>query len=278
MQLIKGKLSTKKKIIVYGADGIGKSTFASQSPNPIFMTTENGTSHLDVTRLPEVTTWPMALEQLKWTPKCQFETLVIDSLDWLESVLFSHVALANAKSHIDDIAYGKGYKLALSEWQKFIASLPTHMDVIAVAHQATVKMVTPEGDAYDTIGIKMHEKTSALWREWADYVLYATRPIKTIQKEKSSRKIGKSDGERVLRTQWSAAWQAKSRTVLPDEIPMDYSEFQAYLTVTPEGIIAKIEEALDGHTQDIQARVRKAMEGANLAKLTAILAKLVDDD
>ena len=50
MNIITGKLPAAKRIVIYGAEGIGKSTLASQCPDPLFIDTEGSTTHMDVKR------------------------------------------------------------------------------------------------------------------------------------------------------------------------------------------------------------------------------------
>ena len=54
-----GILNTPVKVVLYGPEGIGKSTFASHFPDPVFIDTEGGTKRLNVARLPQPTSWAM---------------------------------------------------------------------------------------------------------------------------------------------------------------------------------------------------------------------------
>jgi len=281
MKIVRGKLSLPKKIVVYGADGVGKSTFAAQAPSPIFLSTESGTAHLDVARFPEVSAWKGALDALAWlhtTDGQEFETLVIDSLDWLETVCWAHVATIKGKKNIEDLQYGKGYVFALDTWREFIAAIPERMNVIAIAHQQTIRETTADGSLIDSIGLKMNAKSAALWREWADFVLFATREVKAVSSEKMGRKVGQSNGSRVLKTQWSAQWQAKTRAPLPDTLPLDWSAFIDALGTDPTKLIEDIEALLKRSDDATKTRVRSAATraGRDVAKLRAIHERLAE--
>ena len=53
MEITRGKIQTAQKIVLYGPEGIGKTTFASRFPEPLFIDTEGSTRQLDVARLPK---------------------------------------------------------------------------------------------------------------------------------------------------------------------------------------------------------------------------------
>ena len=89
MEITRGKVQKAKKVVIYGPEGIGKSTFASRFPDPVFIDTEGSTNDMDVARLPRPTSWNMlfeAIEYIKNNPGV-CKTLVIDTIDWAELLL-----------------------------------------------------------------------------------------------------------------------------------------------------------------------------------------------
>ena len=109
MQIIRGKQKTALKVVVYGPEGIGKSTFAAQFPNPLFIDTEGGTKHMDVARTPKPTSWVMLLGLVK---ECIADpslcgTLIIDTMDWAELLCSRYVCDKNQKKSIEEFGYGK---------------------------------------------------------------------------------------------------------------------------------------------------------------------------
>ena len=111
--------------MIFGPEGIGKSTLAAQFPAPVFLDTEGGTHHLDVARLPAPKTWAdvVAAVAALATEAHEFKTLVIDTVDWLEKLLVDHVCKQANKASIEDFGYGKGYVVLAEEFTKFLASL-----------------------------------------------------------------------------------------------------------------------------------------------------------
>ena len=83
------------RTLIYGSDGIGKTTFAARSPNPIFITTEDGATRVPVAKFPhckssqDVTNYLHAL----YGEDHDYKTVVLDSADWAQ-------ALSAAPSHI----------------------------------------------------------------------------------------------------------------------------------------------------------------------------------
>ena len=86
MQIISGVLTKPIYLVIYGPEGIGKTTFAAQAPTPLFIDTEGGTARMDVRRLPAPTSFTMIQEEIRYVVNnpsvCQ--TLVLDTADWAE--------------------------------------------------------------------------------------------------------------------------------------------------------------------------------------------------
>ena len=113
------------KVVIYGAEGIGKSTFASQFPNTLFLDTEGGTSSLPVRRVKCGDSWEYLLscveEVIKDPSICQ--TLVVDTADWAESLCSKYVCEKYRKANIEDFGFGKGYVYLVDEFSKLLDDL-----------------------------------------------------------------------------------------------------------------------------------------------------------
>ncbi len=235
--------TTGKKIVpvfalIHGTDGIGKTTFASNAPNPLFLGTETGTMQLNVSRLPAPETYAEFLQQVHALrlEKHDYKTLVIDSLDWLEPLLWAQVCSeANVASiELAYGGYGKGYTKALDYWRTTIRALQLlqkRMHVILIAHTLVKKFEDPEALAsYDRYILSLNEKAAALLRQAVDVVLFANYKVKVINiKEGPQGAKGKGRGtaERVMYTETRPAFDAKNRFGLPFEMPLDWKIFGA---------------------------------------------------
>lgn len=228
----RGKQERPIRAIVYGVEGVGKSTFAANAPAPIFLCSEDGTSQLDVARFPTPKGWGDVLEVIRVLTheEHSFKTLVIDSLDWLEPLCWEHVCHTAGKTSIEEFGYGKGYVFALEAWRQLVARLDLlvrtrKMNVVMVAHATIRRIDDPQTGPYDRYAMKLHEKTSGLLREWPDAVLFARHDVAVVERKGKAR--GVSSGVRYLHTQWCAAYDAKNRYDLPEKMALDWSEFEA---------------------------------------------------
>ena len=282
--ITKGKRPTPFRLLIHGVDGVGKSSFAAAAPAAIFLGPEDGTNHLDVARFPVPTSWEDVMDALRTlaADKGGFETLAIDSLDWLEPLVWKHVCETAGVKTIEEVSggYGKGYVAALDEWRRFLAALEylqrvQGMHVVLVGHSLIKAFRNPEGEDFDRYTLKLHDKAAALCREWSDGVYFAQFETFSV-KDKTKRVKGVSTGARLLFTQRTAAFDAKDRYGLPDRIPLDWAEFQAAAAkVRPADIQTMVEiikanaETLGGELkgQTLELLAKAGGDAEKVAKL-----------
>lgn len=227
MNIIKGKLPGAKKVVVYGPEGIGKSTFASKFPDPVFIDTEGSTKDMDVARLPAPSSWSMVLEEVRYVIQnpsiCK--TLVIDTADWAEKLCIAAVCDKHQKSGIEDFGYGKGYVFLQEEFGKLLNLLTELVEkkkvhVVLTAHAKMRKFEQPdEMGAYDRWEMKLSKNVSPMIKEWADMVLFANYKTHVVKVDGKNKAQG---GQRVMYTTHHSCWDAKNRYSLPDEVPFEY--------------------------------------------------------
>lgn len=227
MNIIKGKLPGAKKVVVYGPEGIGKSTFASKFPDPVFIDTEGSTKDMDVARLPAPSSWSMVLEEVRYVIQnpsiCK--TLVIDTADWAEQLCIAAVCDKHQKSGIEDFGYGKGYVFLQEEFGKLLNLLTElveqkKINAVLTAHAKMRKFEQPdEMGAYDRWEMKLSKNVSPVVKEWADMVLFANYKTHVIKVDGKNKAQG---GQRVMYTTHHSCWDAKNRYSLPGEIPFEY--------------------------------------------------------
>ena len=196
LQILTGRIARPQKAVLFGPEGIGKSTLAAQFPAPVFLDTEGGTHHLDVARLPAPKSWDDVTKAAAAlaTEAHDFKTLVIDTADWLEKLLVDHVCKAANKASIEDFGYGKGYVVLAEEFTKFLASLDPllrrGMHVLLLAHTRIVKFEQPDAaGAYDRYELKLSKQVGPLLKEWCDVLLFANYFTKVAEND-SGRKRG----------------------------------------------------------------------------------------
>lgn len=232
-EISSGKMQKPLKMVIYGPEGIGKSSFAAQAPGALFIDTEGSTVHMDVRRLPTPQSWTMLLQEVDYVRRtpglCQ--TLVIDTADWAERMARDHVCSTHNVKGLEDFGYGKGYVYLYEAMGQLLNMLTdvvnAGMNVILTAHAKMRKFEQPdELGAYDRWEMKLMKETPGMIKEWADLVLFATYEtyiVKEPGKEKSSK--GKAQGgARVMHTTHHPCWDAKNRHGLPDKLPLDFGQ------------------------------------------------------
>jgi hypothetical protein len=238
--VIKGKRSQPPRILIYGGEGIGKTTWASQAPNPIFIETEEGSDSLDVARFPLAKSFRDVTESIRELRDTEhdFKTVVIDSADWLERFIHEWILQTDGAENMAKACggYGGGFQVAVSHWRTVLQNLDQlrakGMAIIFVAHSAVVPVKDPEQPQYDQNRPRLHKDSAALLTEWADVVGFASRKIagKVVKDEDGGEKFiplnaGSNGAERVLRLVGSPTWVAKNRFNLPAEIPLQWGKF-----------------------------------------------------
>lgn len=238
------KIITKRKpkplrIVLYGDSGVGKSTWAANAPNPIFLDIEKGLDGIDKdvkvqsTEINSLTDIKEALVFLK-DEKHDYKTVVIDSLDWLERAIHANICADFGKKTILELSFGKGYSIALAYWRRFLERLTELRDqrdmvIIFISHCHIKPFNSPTHDTYDRFSIKLHKSASELISEFSDCIFFAASKLYIDKQESVFGKTitrAKDTGQRVLYTESSASFLAKSRYKLPKELPLEYSAFE----------------------------------------------------
>lgn len=233
MVITKGKINKAKKVCVYGPEGIGKSTFVSRFPDPLFIDTEGSTANLDVKRLQNPSSWTFLFQEIDYVIQhpetCK--TLVIDTIDWAEELAIRHICERDGKTGIESYGYGNGYVYAKEEMGKLLNKLndviEKGINVVLTAHAQIRKFEQPdEGGAYDRYELKLGKKTSSqtspLIKEWCDMLLFANYKTISVATDNKGKKFKAAGGKRVMYTSHHPCWDAKNRYGLPDECEFSY--------------------------------------------------------
>lgn len=291
----RGRVERPMRVLLYGTEGVGKTTFAANAPSPIFLASEDGTSELDVARFPTPETWKDVHDAIAELASSQhpYQTLVLDTLDWLEPLCWQHVVdeARNPRIRsIEDFGFGKGHFAALDVWRVLLAALERlrvarGMHVILLAHTWIKSFKNPEGDDYDRYEMKLNTKAAGALKEWSDAVLFARYETFTHKDERTKRVRGVSSGARVIHSQHVAAWDAKNRYDLPETLPLDWHAFADAVasrkpveaSVSHERIETLLAHADEGLRVVVRETVTKAGDdAAQLARIADRLAAKIN--
>lgn len=272
--ITKGPVRAPQRVVIYGTEGIGKSTWASHAPGVIWLPIEEGANVLDVQRFPRAQSWADVVDALDVlaNEEHSYKTLVIDTLDALEPIVWARTVATKLNgdkrvSSIEDYGYAKGYIFALDFWGELLRRLDVlrtsrGLDVILVAHAALVTIKSPDTEDWQRYDLKLHHKASACVREWADHVLFATNQL-GLAKINQRTKVT-SLGDRVLHTVSAAGWAAKTRSNAPAELPLSYAAWLEATAApeTQEALLGRIEAAIAATDVSKHAKIREAIAAA----------------
>lgn len=245
------------RIVVYGRNGVGKSTFFAAAPRAVFIAVESGLDNIDARAVPQPKDWTELLasvDYLATEPSC--ESIVIDSLDWAEQLCWAHIVATKTDDKgrrvkdIEGYGYGKGYIAALNEWRILLNALTIARDngknILLIAHSIRKAVKNPTGEDYEQWQIKINAQAAGLIQEWVDVVGFAELDVATIKEgEGQGKRIkGQSSGRRILRTQPAAGYEAKTRFALPAKIPLEWPAFAAAIAAGSYSAIPSLQATL----------------------------------
>lgn len=286
LNITSGRVTRPQKIVIYGAEGIGKTTLAAQTPDPVFIDTEGGTAHLDVRRTQKPADWEELVDLVKEvaaTPDI-CKTLVIDTADWAEAMCVDFICKKYKQPGIEAFGYGKGYSYLMEEFSHLLLAcnevILSGKNVVITAHAKMRKQELPdEQGAFDRWELKLSKQTAPLLKEWPDALLFLNFKTLVVATDSNTHKA--QGGKRVIFTSHHPCWDAKNRHNLPEELDLAYSNiasiFEASgqaipITLTPAtvkvDVVDKIPEppAMDTVTPDTLKTLRGWMEQAEITE------------
>lgn len=226
------------RILLYGVEGVGKTTAAAHAPKPVFIWTEDGAGKLSVPGFPIIKTYDGLMEAIGvlLSEEHDYQTVVLDSLDWLEPIVWAETCKRNGHENIEAAGYGRGYKEADLIWREVVEGFEAlredrQMASIFIAHSQVKTFHDPERESYDRYVIKLHERAAGIWREAVDAILFANYRVSVTKdgkdKDKNARVRATGGQVRAIFCEQRAAFLAKNRYGLPSDItfsdpPVDF--------------------------------------------------------
>jgi hypothetical protein len=295
------------RYFLYGPEGAGKSNLAKDAPAPIFFDTDRGSHHLDVPRYafrdePEgyiALSFAEVLDAIDdlLVNEHPYRTLVIDTLDALEALIWSHVCErigANKGGRkartVEEIPYGNGYKVAVDEFRTLCHRLDQlrlrrGMEIVFLGHSTIKKFDNPVGEDFDRYRPRLHDLALAFVKEWVDvlgFVAFEDGAAKLHADDDRDRPRGFSTGRRLIRFERSAAWDAKTRLPMAPEVELALVQpwapiaaaVDASRRLTPDNLRSLIEVRL---AQLGEAFTKGNGEPASAEAVRAVVGRSGDD-
>lgn len=219
------------RIILYGPEGIGKSDFGASAFKPVFIPVEEGSENLDVDKFPRPKNFEEFRSYIKYLLEndVENETLVIDTADWLEKLIWDEVCEQRNVKSIEDIGYAKGYSFAQDKWNNLLDKLDElrknkKMAIVFLSHSIIKRYDSPDVNPYDRYMLKLHQKASSRLTEWSDALLFANYVVTIDETDVGfNKKVRRGTGGqyRAMYSCERPAFKAKNRYNLPEEMPFE---------------------------------------------------------
>lgn len=235
--LTRGKEKKPLKLFIYGRNGIGKTTFASQMDSPVLLDLEDNASHLTVdrqllTNYRDIQSFLLALK----TQEHPFKTVILDSVDVLEDLMIEDILNRHQVKTLKDVGgYGAGYAELTAEFANLMkrmdALFKQGLNVTFLGHETVTRVEEPGEKIYDRVAPAIREANYSQICNWCFGVFYATSAVNrgaaedTGFNQKRTRNVNRAS-DRILYTTPSAAHLAKNVFELSSPIPLDYPVFE----------------------------------------------------
>ena len=271
LNITKGKINRAQKVVIYGSEGIGKSSLAACFPDPLFIDTEGGTAQMDVRRIDKPQRWEELLaivQEVAATPDV-CKSLILDTADWAEQLIVSFLCTKYKQNSIESFGYGKGYTYLAVEFTRLLNAfdqvIAANIHVVITAHAKMRKFEQPdEMGAYDRWEMKLSKQVAPLLKEWCDLLLFCNYQTFVVTSENNTQKA--QGGKRVMYTSHHPAWDAKNRVHLPEVLELDYKHI-AHIFAEQPGQPNTVNSAVETKAEPTAAEaLREVLEKAGVTE------------
>ena len=218
------------RLLIYGQPGIGKTSLAAEFPSPVFLQVEDGTpADTEIVSFGHLGSYADVIEALEalYTEEHEFKTVVLDSLDKLEPLVWAYVCEENKWKDIETPGYGKGYVAADAVWRDLIGACNAlrrdrGMMVLLIAHSTVERFDDPTTSSYSRYDIRLHKRALGMIQDEMDAILFLNQDVSIKEEDAGFNKKtskGKGGGNRVIYCELRPSFVAKNRFGLPDKLP-----------------------------------------------------------
>lgn len=220
--------STPARILIYGPPGLGKTSLAASFPKPVLLKVEDGVpAGVDIASF-DITSFDGVMEAISalYSEEHDFKTVILDTLDRLEPLLWAKLCADQKWANIESPGYGKGYALADSYWREALDGLNAlrrdrGMTVVLIAHSSIERFDDPQASSYSRYDIRLHKRASAIVQDEVDAILFVNQDVTIKTEEQGFNKTrARADGgqTRWIYTEGRPSFTAKNRFGMPERV------------------------------------------------------------
>jgi AAA domain len=216
------------RTLIYGPPGMGKTSLASEWPNPVFLQVEDGTpAGLELTSFGHLTTFDEVMGCLAalYNEDSDRKTVVLDSLDRLEPMVWAKTCSLRGWDTIETPGYGKGYAESDQTWRELIEGMNAlryekGMNIVYVAHSTVVAIDDPMTQSYSRFDIRLHKRATAIFQDEVDVILFLNQDVvvKSETAKKGARTRADGGGNRWIYAAPRPSYVAKNRYGIADKV------------------------------------------------------------
>lgn len=264
------------KVVIYGQEGVGKSTLASQFPGAVFIDCEGSTSRMNVRRLPKPTSWKMFTDEFEYILSSSktkgYQTVIVDTFDWAERLALETLCTEHNITGIEGLNYGKGWEYEKEMIGRFLDGtdrlIKEGVNIVLLCHAISRKTTLPEEtEEFDHWELKLGNKTTnkiaPLLKEWSDMTLFLAFRTNIIAVDDKGKKHKATSCERIMYTTKTAWWDAKNRFGMPDKLPLAWESLAPIF-----GSVPVAEAAPPVNTPPAQQIIEKAQQAGIQTEMT----------
>jgi AAA domain-containing protein len=217
-------------ILIYGAEGRGKTTLACKFPAPLALLLERGLPRgVSVDAIESNPSFEGVMESLRgfFSDPHVYKTLIIDTVDAFEAVLIDALCKTNGWKNIEQPSYGKGWVLADDEWRRFLHALTAIRDkhgttIVMTCHASIERVDDPRAPSFTSYAPRLHKRARGLVMDACDAVFFLSEDLRVVTDDGGFRERVRAgtDNRRVLFTEGTPAFAAKNRFGMAAKIPI----------------------------------------------------------
>ena len=229
-------------ILIYGAEGRGKTTLAAKFQRPVALLLERGLPRgVSLDAVDDIHSFDAVMAALReiYTAPSEYGSLIIDTVDALEALLIDGLCARNGWKNIETPSYGKGWVAADDEWRRFIRAISAirnkhDMTVVLTCHCAIERIDDPRAPTYTAYQPRLHKRARGLVMDCTDAVFFLAEDLRVVTDDSGFRERTRAatDARRFLLTEGRPAFAAKNRFGMPEKIPIpldfDFSTIAQY--------------------------------------------------